>query len=304
MNALWMFADATLSLLALVVGSEAEGTDSLLEYARFLREETQAHRAYLENLLTASATIVGMGIAVLAAILGFLGLRTFRGTAEAVKNAADAAVKNAAKDAERAFDTALKQELGDEFNKFKLELANQQQSLKEHVRKFTGNLEDLRTQTKANVAKTATDMVDLLQALPQGVKAEVIYPKARSEQRILWVDDVPENNVVPHRIFQQVGFIVEAVQSTPEAVQKLKEDRFDLVISDMGRGHKTDAGLELLELIRASWPKTRVVIYASEKALEHYGARAKELGAARCINGSSELISTVYELLDFDPTHA
>lgn len=54
--------------------------------------------------------------------------------------------------------------------------------------------------------------------------------------KILWVDDNPDNNTNELRMFSQLKMTVEFAISTDEALEKLKTNRYDLILSDMARG--------------------------------------------------------------------
>lgn len=52
---------------------------------------------------------------------------------------------------------------------------------------------------------------------------------------ILWVDDHPENNEYEAQAMSALGFRVDIARSTKEAMGRIRDDSYDLVISDLGR---------------------------------------------------------------------
>ena len=68
---------------------------------------------------------------------------------------------------------------------------------------------------------------------------------------ILWVDDIPINNVYEANIMKQIGASIVTARSTSEANAFIERTKFDLVISDIHRFENNqenpDAGYELLE---------------------------------------------------------
>ncbi len=64
--------------------------------------------------------------------------------------------------------------------------------------------------------------------------------------KILWVDDHPENNINEKRTLEGFGVHVDQVTSTTEALNRLLGRSLDLIISDMDRAGRSDAGMELL----------------------------------------------------------
>jgi CheY-like chemotaxis protein len=87
-----------------------------------------------------------------------------------------------------------------------------------------------------------------------------------------------------------VSFITAT--STDEVLDKLKKQKFDVVISDMGRPPDQRAGYTLLENLRAAGNRTPFIIYAGSNAPEHK-AEARRRGAIGSTNRASELFSYV-----------
>src|SRR5262245_23892188 len=82
--------------------------------------------------------------------------------------------------------------------------------------------------------------------------------------RVLWVDDRPNNNVFERRAMQALGHNFEMAQDTTDAIQKLNDGDFDLVISDMSRPSGDKAGFELLSAVRKEWPSLPVIFYTEQ----------------------------------------
>jgi CheY-like chemotaxis protein len=80
--------------------------------------------------------------------------------------------------------------------------------------------------------------------------------------------------------------------STDEALRKLTTQKFDVIISDMGRPPDDRAGYTPLEKLRASGNQTPFVIYAGSNAPEHK-AEARSRGALGSTNRASELFNYV-----------
>jgi hypothetical protein len=55
------------------------------------------------------------------------------------------------------------------------------------------------------------------------------------QNKILWVNDRPENNVYERKAMESMGLEFTLVLSTDEAIQMLGVRRFAAIISDMGR---------------------------------------------------------------------
>ncbi|MDK7838786.1 response regulator, partial [Klebsiella pneumoniae] len=96
--------------------------------------------------------------------------------------------------------------------------------------------------------------------------------------RILWVDDRPENNVYERQAFEAQGIEFALALSTDEALELLKTNKFAAIISDMDRKEGAQEGYVLLERLRAMGDKTPFMIYASSDLPEHK-RMARERGA-------------------------
>jgi CheY-like chemotaxis protein len=64
--------------------------------------------------------------------------------------------------------------------------------------------------------------------------AQISAPFVRA-RRILWVDDHPHDNQFERRAFRTLGIEVVNCLGTREALDALRRDDYDLIVSDMGR---------------------------------------------------------------------
>lgn len=110
--------------------------------------------------------------------------------------------------------------------------------------------------------------------------------------KILWVDDRPENNVYERQAFESQGIIFNLALSTSEAIEMLNNNKYAAIISDMGRKEGPQEGYVLLDYIRKSGDKTPFFIYAGSNAPEHK-KMAKERGAQGSTNRAQELFEMV-----------
>lgn len=145
--------------------------------------------------------------------------------------------------------------------------------------------------TPESTAREAQDAADLV--------AETVTPRIlRKAKRstVLWVDDRPENNVHERMSLQALGASFVLARSTDEALDVLKRQHVDVIISDMGRPPDSRAGYTLLSKLRASGNTTPFVIYAGSNAPEHK-AEARRSGALGSTNRASELFEYVLSAL-------
>ncbi|WP_300753756.1 response regulator [Janthinobacterium sp.] len=130
------------------------------------------------------------------------------------------------------------------------------------------------------------DIVNVVSNVPRQDRHE------KWRNRILWVDDRPENNVYERQAFEAQGIEFSLALSTNEALALLKTNKFAAIISDMGRKEGPKEGYVLLENLRAMGDKTPFMIYASSNLPEHKKT-ALEQGAIGSTNKADELFKTV-----------
>ena len=110
--------------------------------------------------------------------------------------------------------------------------------------------------------------------------------------KILWVDDRPENNAYERQAFESQGIQVSLALSTDEALENLKSNKYAAIISDMGRKEGPQEGYVLLEKLRTNGNDTPFFIYAGSNAPEHK-KMARERGAQGSTNRAQELFQLV-----------
>jgi DNA-binding NtrC family response regulator len=76
--------------------------------------------------------------------------------------------------------------------------------------------------------------------------------------KILVVDDEAIMRNLLLKILEQEGYNVTPVNSYHEAVAKLTDNRYDLVLSDVKMPETS--GFELLKTIKKEWPQTAVIM--------------------------------------------
>jgi CheY-like chemotaxis protein len=139
-----------------------------------------------------------------------------------------------------------------------------------------------------NTEKELKNIVDMV----QNTASSGNVSKNSWKNHILWVDDRPDNNIHERRAFEAFGLKFTLALSTNEALQKLEEQRFAALISDMGRREGPREGYVLLDTIRRQGNQTPVFIYASSNAPEHKRETA-EHGGQGCTNDAQELFQMV-----------
>lgn len=113
------------------------------------------------------------------------------------------------------------------------------------------------------------------------VDSPVIRAIGRSHvRRILWVDDNPDKNRAVQNALTRKHIQVDTACATEKGLELYEQNLYDLIITDMGRGEKDDAGMDLLRELKSLQNHAPVIVYTSRSSIEKYGDQAKSLGAA------------------------
>lgn len=110
--------------------------------------------------------------------------------------------------------------------------------------------------------------------------------------RILWVDDRPENNVYERQAMEAMGLEFTLALSTDEALHVLSTRRFAAIISDMGRKEGAQEGYKLLEALRGRDKTTPFFIYAGSNQPKH-----RREAILRGAQGSTNIAEDLVEMV-------
>ena len=120
-----------------------------------------------------------------------------------------------------------------------------------------------------------------------------------SKNRILWVDDRPENNIYERKAFEAQGIEFSLALNTNEALELIRNNDYVAIISDMGRKEGPDEGYKLLKAVRDSGNKTPFFIYAGSRSVEH-NQMTKERGGQGTTNRADELYKMVMDAIVYN----
>jgi DNA-binding response OmpR family regulator len=93
--------------------------------------------------------------------------------------------------------------------------------------------------------------------------------------RVLVVDDEAPIRFFLEEALSQAGYMVASAESGEEALERLRENRFHVVILDLLLGGRVD-GLRVLEAVKWRWPETAVIILTAHASLESALAAIRE----------------------------
>lgn len=120
--------------------------------------------------------------------------------------------------------------------------------------------------------------------------------KSKKKNRVLWVDDRPENNVHVRRTLEQFGVEVLVALSTNQAMTLLETYDISLIISDMGRKEGPEEGYVLLEKVRKTDKSIPFYIFAGSNDPKHQ-EEALQRGAQGSTGYADHLLDLVIKSL-------
>lgn len=115
--------------------------------------------------------------------------------------------------------------------------------------------------------------------------------------KVLWVDDNPSNNRYERRALEVLGIQFTISLSTEDALEKVRYNRYDAIISDMGRPPDRQAGYTLLEELRKRNINIPFIIYAGSNSPEHK-AEIVRRGGFGTTNNPQELVELVIHAIN------
>lgn len=94
-------------------------------------------------------------------------------------------------------------------------------------------------------------------------------PEPPPVKRVLVVDDLALIHRVAARTLEAVGFAVEGVESSDEAIKLLHRQSFDVLVTDV---YMPDGdGFELLSHVREHFPELKIVVMSGRFSIDSYG---------------------------------
>lgn len=131
------------------------------------------------------------------------------------------------------------------------------------------------------------------QLVPTSPGSSIDSTPGSSSKRMLWVDDRPKNNSFLIAALEERGARVDTAKSTDEALKKLKDFRYEVVISDMARPEGGKAGIDLAEKMKTAAPGTPIYIFCGKWAATNLREEALAAGVAGITASGSTLMASL-----------
>ncbi len=119
---------------------------------------------------------------------------------------------------------------------------------------------DVHLNQDQEILHKAQQLFALSPVLRRSQRVSSIFQNAR----ILWVDNHPDYNIYESQLLRSFGVKVDFAQSTSEGISRLRQKKYDLVISDMEREDISNEGLKFLDEMRKQHFYLRTIFYVGE----------------------------------------
>lgn len=146
-------------------------------------------------------------------------------------------------------------------------------------------LDDHSIPTKTQEAVNAVNQVATTQTIEQIAGAKV-----------LWVDDHPENNYYTRSALEALGIRFTISTSTEDALEKVHQFSYNVIISDMVRAPDKQAGYTLLERLQEEGFHIPYILFAGPSTPERKAGIAQRGGFA-VANGAPDLFRLVIDAI-------
>lgn len=247
--------------------------ETIMKYEQFLRDETKLHREYTQEYYDMIWKLLGVLGIVIGGVLTWLNWKS----KEDIKKQVNVQFKETV---QKLLDDKLTQ------------IDNLIQDGKEKSAKQFEDIGKIILELSAKSEKIGVQGQNMIQEEEE--ESDIDNLKGKT---ILWVDDFPKNNEYPKGMLEQAGIKFLLALDTESAVKILQKQKFDLIISDMGRGDNRSAGIDLLKELKRLNINTPSIIYASSQAIDTYGKEALKLGAIAVTTGVTRLLNIVQKVL-------
>jgi CheY-like chemotaxis protein len=106
------------------------------------------------------------------------------------------------------------------------------------------------------------------------IPAELIERRPAPATRILVVDDDDDVRLVAHAVIEELGYEVVAAASGQEALKRLEEESFALMLTDVAMPGMS--GVELAARVREAHPELLIVFASGYADVQTFGAELSE----------------------------
>jgi len=128
---------------------------------------------------------------------------------------------------------------------------------------------------------------------PRSSHNDHVEIKSKSKKRILWVDDNPKNNAYLISALELKNIAVDTALTTEDAIEKINEYKYDLIISDMGRPGDDKAGITLTNKVKNINKSIPIYIFCGDWAAKNIKNEAIKSGVNGITSSGIDLLGMV-----------
>ena len=164
--------------------------------------------------------------------------------------------------------------------------------MRAHLEKQLRAAVSLGAASTNNPSPTTDDDISRIADTVRATTSVGVERGAKWKNHVLWVDDQPDNNRFERLAFESIGLHFTLAQSTNEGLERLRNDQYAAVISDMGRREGPREGYVLLDRLRDQGNRIPLFFYTSSNAPQHK-REALDHGGQGSTNNPQELFEMV-----------
>ena len=97
------------------------------------------------------------------------------------------------------------------------------------------------------------------------------------DSRLLWIDDEPSSTRTERSALTALGVVIDTATSDDDAERRMAAEHYDIVISDIARGDRNNAGMAFVPTIREYDEAAPIIFYIRNMAPD-LGTPAGALG--------------------------
>lgn len=157
---------------------------------------------------------------------------------------------------------------------------------------FELNLKESNTQQNNILLDLQNKIVELEKQIkcPESLHNDFLDGRSISRKRILWVDDNPKNNAYLINSIEHKNIAVDTALTTEDAINKINEKKYDIIISDMARPGDDKAGITLANKIKNINQSIPIYIFCGNWAVKKLGDEALAAGVNGITSSGIELL--------------
>lgn len=158
----------------------------------------------------------------------------------------------------------------------------------------------LKNRINYNVEERMNEMQQLIWRLIDEIprNKEVRFSNVIKQNRVLWVDDYPENTESVREIFKNRNIHFDIALTTEQGLELFRRELYDIIITDMGRGNESDAGIVFIRELKYLHCEIPIIVCTTREAIQKYGKEALSLGAYMITDRIGDMISVISDILN------